>query len=137
MFESAKQAFAGDAPAIPVSRPCKGCLRPLLSVGIAVHATEFNCSSNAETIDNKGTVLFRRRDFEQLSAKLRAERHETELTSNLGDSALDNYVGLPPYRASPHLRLRRGRSTTTSFGRAIRKASAVSRSRMSFPRHAR
>jgi hypothetical protein len=136
MYESAKQAFA-VAPATPVSRPCKGSLQPLLSVGIAVHDTEFNCSSNAETIDNQDTVLFRRRDFEHLAAKLRAERHETELTSNLGDSALDNYVGLRPYRASPHLKLRRGRFTATSFGLAIGKASAASRSRMSFPTHAR
>ena len=36
------------------------CLKP---GGVAVHTTEFNCSSDADTLDNASTVLFRKRDF--------------------------------------------------------------------------
>lgn len=39
------------------------CLKP---GGWAVHTTELNLSSNDDTVDNHETVLFRRRDFEEL-----------------------------------------------------------------------
>ncbi|CAN5160283.1 hypothetical protein BH09PSE2_BH09PSE2_06700 [soil metagenome] len=50
-------------------------LDPLKPGGLAVHTTEFNLSSNADTMDHNPTVLFRRRDLEALAARLTAAGH--------------------------------------------------------------
>ena len=46
------------------------CLDTLKPGGVAVHTTEYNVYSNTETIDHEGTVLFRKRDFEELQRRL-------------------------------------------------------------------
>jgi SAM-dependent methyltransferase len=46
------------------------CLKP---GGLAVHTTELNLSSNADTVASGGTVLFRRQDIEGLVSALTAE----------------------------------------------------------------
>ena len=46
---------------------------PLLKVGgIAVHTTEYNVSSNAETLTNGPDVIYRQRDIEAIGQRLRA-----------------------------------------------------------------
>jgi hypothetical protein len=46
---------------------------PLLKVGgIAVHTTEYNVSSNAETVVNGPDVIYRQRDIEAIGQRLRA-----------------------------------------------------------------
>jgi 2-polyprenyl-3-methyl-5-hydroxy-6-metoxy-1,4-benzoquinol methylase len=92
------------------------CLKP---GGVAVHTMEFNASSNWDTVRYGPTVLFRRRDIEKLSCALAKQGHATELNFDLGDGELDRYIDLPPYRASPHLKLKIGRFTSTSFGMII------------------
>lgn len=102
--------------------------------GIAVHTTEFNCSSNDHTIERGGTVLFRRRDIEALCARLSAAGHEVTLNFNLGDQPLDKHVDVPPYSADDHLKLQIAQYASTSFGLAIRKAAAA---RQPLPRRLR
>lgn len=95
------------------------CLRP---GGFAVHTTEFNLSSNDETLDNAGTVLFRRRDFEALARRLGAAGHVVApLDFTEGDTALDRYIDVPPYRDEPHLRLALDGYATTSFGFIVQR----------------
>lgn len=90
------------------------CLRP---GGVAVHTTEYNLSSDEETIDdNPALVLFRRRDLIDMADRLRALGHAIELDLSLGDGPADNYVDLPPYGNDPHLRLLWDRFATTSVG---------------------
>lgn len=96
------------------------CLRP---GGWAVHTTEFNLSSNDETVDHRDTVLFRRRDFEALAARLTAQGHQVaalDLTPGL--QPLDVYVDLPPYREEPHLTMALLGYATTSVGLIVRRA---------------
>jgi len=95
------------------------CLKP---GGIAVHTTELNLSSNSNTLDKGGTVIFRRRDFEALAERLMAQGHEVmPITFDSGDSDLDRFIDLPPYSSDSHLKLQLLRWVSTSFGMVVRK----------------
>lgn len=94
------------------------CLRP---GGIAVHTTEFNCSSDRRTLNHAATVLFRRRDLLELGERLREAGHEVVFNFDLGDQPLDLHVDVPPYSADNHLKLKIRRWVATSFGVVVRK----------------
>ena len=96
-------------------------LRPLRPGGIAVHTTEYNCSSNRLTLDHGSTVIFRRRDIAALAERLRAAGHRIELNFNLGEQPLDTHIDVAPYSADRHLKLRIAEYVTTSFGISITK----------------
>ncbi|MFY7746405.1 MAG: SAM-dependent methyltransferase [Erythrobacter sp.] len=94
------------------------CLKP---GGVAVHTTEFNCSSDDETLDNAGTVLFRKRDFLLLERRLKQMGAVMEFNFNLGQQPLDLHIDAPPYSVDEHLKLQIQRWAVTSFGLIIRK----------------
>ena len=95
------------------------CLKP---GGWAIHTTEFNLDSNDDTVDNTGTVLFRRRDFEALAARLAEKGCElAPFDYNPGQGPMDRYVDLPPYLVEPHLKLALEGYATTSVGLIIHK----------------
>ena len=95
------------------------CLKP---GGWAVHTTEFNLSSNDQTVDNLGTVLFRQRDFEALAARLAAKGHTVApFDFRPGAGALDRYIDVAPYRPEPHLTLALMGYATTSFGIIVQR----------------
>jgi hypothetical protein len=74
-----------------------GTLKP---GGIAIHTTELNINASGQTIDNWPTVLFQRRHFEELAARLTAQGHAVApLDFSLGDKPMDRFVDLPPW---PH-----------------------------------
>ena len=87
------------------------CLRP---GGVAVHTTELNVSSNDRTVEEGGTVLYRRKDIEALADRLRREGHEVDLDLREGAAPADRHVDLPPF-SDTHLRTALGGFTTTSF----------------------
>lgn len=96
------------------------CLRP---GGLAVHTTELNCSSDADTVTEGGTVLFRRRDLDRLAVELVSHGHGVaQLKYDLGDLPQDGFVDLPPYGREPHLKLALDGYVTTSFGMVVRRA---------------
>lgn len=90
--------------------------------GIAVHTTEFNVSSNDQTVDSGPVVVYRRRDIEDLVEMAKGLNCETRVSFKSGSSPQDNYVDLPPYQQDPHLKLRLGEFTITSIGLAFRKS---------------
>lgn len=95
------------------------CLRP---GGVAVHTTEFNLVSNDATVDNQGTVLYRKRDLEELARRLTAQGHEVwPLNCHPGTEPLDHHVDVPPYRWVPHLRLMLQGYATTSVGVIVKR----------------
>ena len=97
------------------------CLKP---GGVAVHTTELNLSSNDVTIANGPTVLYRRKDIEQLIEELRDRGHRVDLLRIAPDTlGVDNYVDLPPY-AGPHLKLLLEGYVATSVGLVVRKKAA-------------
>jgi 2-polyprenyl-3-methyl-5-hydroxy-6-metoxy-1,4-benzoquinol methylase len=94
------------------------CLKP---GGVAVHTTEYNCSSDGDTLDNASTVLFRKRDFLLLERRLKLMGAELEFNFNLGQQPLDLHIDTPPYSVDEHLKLQIMRWAVTSFGLIIRK----------------
>lgn len=90
--------------------------------GIACHTTEFNLSSDDETVSSGHTVLFRHRDFMRLADTLR-ERGHTLLPFTVAPIShhLDGYVDMPPYREIPHLKLQLQNHVTTSAGLVVRR----------------
>ena len=94
------------------------CLKP---GGIAVHTTEYNVSSNIDTVDNNCDVLFRRCDFEEIADNFKSKGHKLELTFSLGNTEYDYYIDKPPYKHDPHLKFQYGDYISTSYGLIIKK----------------
>jgi hypothetical protein len=79
------------------------CLRP---GGVAVHTTEFNLSSDNETISSGGTVIFRKRDIDEIVHRLQQVGHRVApVVYSLGSSDEDRHVDTFPYADAPHLKL--------------------------------
>lgn len=98
------------------------CLKP---GGVAVHTTEFNLTSNQETVDHARTVLFRQRDIEAIAQRLRQDGHQIQLDYHRGNQPADLHVepmGVPPFGPNPRLKLQLGNYVTTSIGLIITKA---------------
>ncbi len=95
------------------------CLKP---GGIAVHTTEFNLSSNNQTIQTGGTVIYRRQDILKLASELAEMGYEVmELNFHRGNGHLDSYVDVPPYKSDPHIKLNLSGYECTSMGIVIRR----------------
>ncbi|MDM0049021.1 hypothetical protein [Variovorax sp. J22R115] len=91
--------------------------------GVAVHTTEFNASSNEDTITDGPTVIYRRSDIEELVRRLRERGHIVE-DFNIGPTAhhLDFHVDVPPYHQdNVHLKLLLSGYVATSVGLTIRR----------------
>ena len=90
------------------------CLKP---GGVGVHTTEYNVSSNRETLSKGGDVLFRQKDIRRLQSVLQACGHRlAPLDFDTGNDPADLIVGKPPYDNLPHLKLLIDRFTSTSMG---------------------
>lgn len=89
--------------------------------GLAVHTTEYNVVSNDETLVEGPTVLYRRRDFEELIDRLRSLGHEAvPFVVSPNVHLVDHHVDAPPY-ALPHLKLQLAGYVTTSAGIVVRR----------------
>ncbi|MFK4059076.1 SAM-dependent methyltransferase [Brevundimonas sp. NPDC046655] len=98
------------------------CLKP---GGWAVHTSEYNYGSNTETIDHQDTVLFRRRDLEDLVARLQAKGHcAAPFDFSMGNGLVEQYIDVMPYRDQPHLRMSLWGHPTTSVGVIIQRGEA-------------
>jgi SAM-dependent methyltransferase len=95
------------------------CLRP---GGVAIHTTEFNVTSNDETLEHGVTVLFRKRDIEWMVETLRDEGHSIDIDYSMGNGPIESFVDVPPYTNEYHLRLQLGKFVSTSIGLIIKKA---------------
>lgn len=91
--------------------------------GIAVHTTEYNLTSDNDTVSTGNTVLYRHRDIMALIKKLRDAGHKVEpLMIHLGSTHVDKHIDLPPYQGpQPHLRIRLGSYAITSVGLIIQR----------------
>jgi hypothetical protein len=104
------------------------CLRP---GGLAVHTTEFNLTSNTDTVEQGSYVIYRLCDIEAICERLRQSGHRVApLDLFPGAHELDRYVDMPPYYQSAkephgrvkHLRLALNGFASTSIGLIIEKA---------------
>lgn len=91
--------------------------------GVAVHTTEFNLSSNTETLEDPGCSIYRLRDIEELVTRLRERGHTVKPFTVAPDSHYyDFHVDVPPYSNNLHLKLLLQNYVTTSVGIVVRKA---------------
>lgn len=94
------------------------CLNP---GGVAVHTTEFNLDSNEDTVEASDLCLYRKRDIDELRARLSAAGHEVFTFNHFpGSDPIDMSIDEPPY-SIPHLKLLVAGFATTSLGLIIRK----------------
>jgi len=99
----------------------KNSLKTLKSGGFAIHTTEFNLTSNTDTLESTGLSIFRKYDIEQLAAELTADGHQVwPLNFHPGNHAIDEIIDLPPY-SIPHLKLELSKYVCTSIGLVVRK----------------
>jgi hypothetical protein len=97
-------------------------INTLVPGGVAVHTTEFNLSSNDETIETPSLSIFRRRDMEELAARLSAAGHEvSRFDWSSGPGFAETVIDLPPYKGNPHLKLQIEQYACTSVGIIVRK----------------
>jgi hypothetical protein len=97
-------------------------MRTLKSGGTAIHTTEFNLSSNHDTIESENLSIYRRRDVEAMANRLTNLGYSVaplDLEPRMG--FVETVIDLPPYRHSPHLRLRIDKYDCTSVGIIITK----------------
>lgn len=96
-------------------------IKTLKPGGIAVHTTEFNLSSDADTVEAGDTVIYRYQDMQVLLQRLRAQGHEVqEFSISPTAHAFDTHVDAPPFSWHPHLKLRLAGYVTTSAGIVVR-----------------
>jgi len=89
--------------------------------GIAVHTTEYNVSSNDDTVEAGPCVVYRERDIRELVERLEDAGHEVAaLDLSPGEGALDHYVDLPPYEVEACLKFLFASYTLTSVALVIR-----------------
>ncbi len=101
----------------------KSSLNVLKSGGIAVHTTEFNLTSNEETMETDGLSIYRRCDIEKVVKDLESEGHYVyPVNWYIGNGVVDYFVDFPPYlKKDMHLRLRLAEYSCTSIGLIIKK----------------
>ncbi len=97
-------------------------LRCLKIGGVAVHTTEYNVTSNWDTIDHSHTVLFRRRDIESLQKAVRDMGCRMSFNPNIGTGTYDICYDSPPFVPAPHIKLKLGNYVSTSVGLVIENA---------------
>jgi len=89
--------------------------------GVAVHTTEFNLSSDEDTVETGPVVVYRERDVRALKERLEAAGHQVAAFDfSQGDGLLDKYVDVPPYGEEPVLRFLHGSYTLTSIAIVVR-----------------
>jgi len=96
-------------------------LRYLKPGGVAIHTTEYNISSNWDTLDRGVTVLFRRRDITALQKAVSKLGCQMSFNPNYGDGPHDLTFDEFPYVSSPHVKLLIGPYVCTSVGIIITK----------------
>lgn len=100
-------------------------LRTLRPGGVAVHTTEYNLSSNDDTVESLNLSLYRQRDIEAFVTRLERQGYVVApIDWELGEGYAETVIDLPPFgRGEPHIRLMSGVYETTSIGLIITRPS--------------
>ena len=102
----------------------KNMLSTLKSGGVAVHTTEFNLSSNEDTIKTGDSVIFRRRDLEEMRDWFVSQGHLMALSFGREKTEGNSYIDIPPFKSEfkpYHLTLVANGFIETSFGIVVVK----------------
>lgn len=96
-------------------------LRALRPGGVAVHTTEFNLFSNADTFESEFCSFYRRRDIEDVIGRLERDGFVVSPVDwTIGEGFAERVADFPPYgRGEPHIRLVAASYQCTSIGLII------------------
>lgn len=100
--------------------------------GVAVHTTEYNVSSNEDTADRGGTVIYRERDLRKFLAELRDAgfvAHDLADYRPTPTSDADAHVDTPPYSNDMHLKLKLLDYVSTSVGFVVEKPAKAAKAK--------
>jgi SAM-dependent methyltransferase len=98
------------------------CMNTLKPGGILVFTTEYNITSEEETIENPYNYVFTKKNIETIIEKLENEGHYVyPLDLRLGNLSGNKYVDLPPYHQKLHLRLLMDGFEVTSIGIIVKR----------------
>lgn len=90
--------------------------------GIAIHTTEYNVSSDGDTLESPGLSLYRKRDMQALQERLQDDGCAVlPLNFHAGVQPQDQHIDLPPYEQKVHLKLQIQQYVVTSLGLVVRK----------------
>lgn len=93
--------------------------------GVSIHTTELNLSSLDRTIEAGGSVIFRKKDLDDVSNALRILGHEVaDIDYNSGNDPHDLVPDRPPFSVENHVKLKIGEYTSASVLFIARKRSA-------------
>ena len=97
------------------------CMEILKPGGIFVFTTEYNLSSEDETLENPYNYIFTKKNIEMIKNRLEKAGHYVyPLDLKLGESGVDKYVDMPPYHQKLHLRSLFEGYVVTSIGIIVR-----------------
>lgn len=102
----------------------KSGMRLIKPGGIAIHTTEFNVSSNTDTVETGGSVIYRKCDIQKLDYELRLMNCAIEdLDFNPGSHRHDIEYDYPPYftHSRKHVKLLLSSYVSTSIILIIHK----------------
>jgi hypothetical protein len=90
--------------------------------GYAVHTSEYNLTSNDDTVTHGPTVYYRRRDYEDLARRVTEAGHEiTPFDFHPGYGHVDRHIDVPPFGEYLHLKQQLAGWAVTSIGFVIRR----------------
>ena len=102
----------------------KNMLDVLKSGGVAIHTTEFNLSSNDATIEEGDSVIFRKKDIEELKEWFQKHGHYMETSYKRAKTEGNSYVDISPFHSEYkpyHLSLAAEGYAETSFAIVVVK----------------
>jgi hypothetical protein len=112
----------GIALVILIRRFIINSLDLLKAGGVAVHTMEFTLSSLDKTIETGGTVLWRKKDIEQLVRDLEILGYKVfPIHWGTGTEPLDQTPDVAPYSGDRHIKLNISGHVATSFAIIIQK----------------
>lgn len=91
--------------------------------GISVHTTEFNLSSDDNTVTEGRSVIWRKRDLLEIQKWMLSNNCKMEISFQRGNRESDKYIDTPPHfiKSPYHLCLMQDGYITTSFAIIIEK----------------
>lgn len=98
-----------------------GCLKP---GGIAIHTTEFNLSSDEDTIEYGGNVIWRKKDIIEIQNYLINNGCSMDVSFQRENSEANSYIDMPPFEGEGkpyHMNLVIDGFSSTSIALVIRK----------------
>lgn len=102
----------------------KNMIKVLKPGGIAVHTTEFNLWSNEETEEDGYSIIYRKKDLEELKEWYQENGCTMELSFKRKAEGENMYLPIPPYEDNDnrsHINLVVGNFASTSYGIIVKK----------------